>query len=67
LRDFNRAAGINPNDAVLLLARGILLVHVNKPKEALADLEKAVRLNPGLAAQAEPWIRKAREGLTPRE
>ena len=46
----NKALALNPNDAATYAVRGSYLVYMGRPKDALADFEVAMRLNPGLGS-----------------
>lgn len=59
LADFASAMEINPDLALPYLNRGILWVKLDRFPEALADLNKAVELQPKLRTAATPWIQWA--------
>jgi serine/threonine protein kinase/WD40 repeat protein/tetratricopeptide (TPR) repeat protein len=46
LAEMNRRLGANPNDAEALIHRAWLRLNLSKPAEAVADLERGVRLRP---------------------
>ena len=50
ISDFNKALLLNPNDARALGLRGLIWEKKNDSKRALADLEKAIQLDPANAA-----------------
>jgi tetratricopeptide (TPR) repeat protein len=61
--DFNRALEIQPSLAEALVNRGIILLTEGKPREALADLDRGIALQPGHPERAYYHRGQAREDL----
>ena len=46
MAEYLRARELNPNDAEVLAEMSNFLVYVGQPKQAIAQLKEAIRLNP---------------------
>jgi Flp pilus assembly protein TadD len=61
VRDFTRAIELNPAIPETYANRGLALMVLGREREANADLQKSLELNPALKTNLEPRIKFARE------
>jgi len=59
-QDLEAALRINPDFAPALGQRGIMSIWEKKYKESIPDLERALKLQPGLAGTLQPYLDRAR-------
>lgn len=62
--DYSKIVELNPNNAKAYLNRGLLYVLVKKPKEAMHDIDKSIKIDPKLAEKVMKLFENKKQART---